>query len=141
MSFEREAYVAGLIDGEGCMGIYAKKYTNSSIPWRPHLSVTLTNLETLNYLSREYGGRVWKHASRPNRKPCWRWMLTGKTALYFVATTYPWLIVKRREAEVMLDVLFNYPPRLPGRGKHYSDSWSQKLAEASVELKRLKKVA
>jgi len=77
-------YVAGLVDGEGCvsLGIRTKK-NKDSVSMFPQIILELTLTESckhlIDLLHNNYGGRVYRIESRnENWKPCYNWRLAEK---------------------------------------------------------------
>jgi len=60
---EDYAYLAGFLDGEGCIGVYSRikqnrgsrQYTPSK-SYRPRVSIVNTNKEVLEWIKKEFGG-------------------------------------------------------------------------------------
>jgi hypothetical protein len=101
------AYIAGLFDGEGSIGIYPcgpSGYNRRGY----HLFVTLTQKDRriLDALKTTFGGSV----QRANT--CHHWRLYANDAAEFLRLLRPYLILKREQAE--LAVMFQ---RLPWRGR------------------------
>ena len=104
------------------------------------VSIMITNLSILEKIKKEYGGNISNvPIYNENWKRRWKWKIGGKPALYLVAEIYPWLHIKRREAEEFLKILHNHPGN-PTRIGH-TDEWNQFVTNVGDELKRLKRVA
>jgi hypothetical protein len=96
---EKLAYVAGLIDGEGCFGMYYSKRLN-----RHYLTVDIYNssLELLEWLSDNFPGdhREIKAPSKKihiNWKPQYIWRSNNNDTLSFLKQVLPYLIVKKQQ--------------------------------------------
>jgi hypothetical protein len=97
------AYLAGLFDGEGCIQIahnkpqYNKKTEQHTLTCR----VEMTDQEAVRgFLT--FGGSVHiKRASEqnPKWKDQWCWTVSSNKALYFLQTIYPFIRLKKAEAE------------------------------------------
>lgn len=93
----REAYAAGLVDGEGSIGVYAikrGKYTRYDLKF----SLKMTDMKTISWLNRKYGGSISKPKSSGNRKQGYSWQLSGKSAHGFLKKVFPFLITKEEQA-------------------------------------------
>ncbi len=99
---ERLAYFAGIIDGEGSIGIYS--HNKATGYYYPKLAVVMNNKELIDSLHeffemgtvvRDQGGRNY---------PMWRWRVTGGKQLAKVLTgVLPFLIDKHAQAKLILD--------------------------------------
>ena len=96
------AYTAGIIDGEGCIGIYLHgegKYNNY------RLSVQMTSKDEWlpMWLKFAYGGFVCKRESkRANQSACWNWGIHAKQAGEFLRLILPYLRLRRQQAEIAI---------------------------------------
>lgn len=95
----RTAYFAGLIDGEGYIGLRRRKNRITLQPW---IKVNMTCLTTVTALSEHFGGNVRKRKTPPRNKPQWVWVLTCSKARVAVALIRPYLITKRDQADELL---------------------------------------
>jgi len=85
-------YLAGIIDGEGCI---------TSVNRKPHgrektnrvrvvLAVSMTDRKPLDL------------RTRPNSKPMFRWSLWGKSAIRCIQVLRPYLLVKSLQADLAM---------------------------------------
>ena len=97
------AYVAGIVDGEGYIGISADhRKRNPSRPcWRLRVSVTNTNEWLMQYLMFSFGGVISLKSSH-NIKPCYNWTLNRGKAADFLKLILPYLKLKRPQAELAI---------------------------------------
>ena len=125
------AYLAGIVDGEGC--IYAKygKSKNSSINYQVKVEVELVNEPVIRLLGATFDGYVYKR-SKKNRKDTYRWQAHGEVAYNAIKALYPYLIIKKPQAEVLLRLAKIHPKQ-----KRYTPM-ERFLAEA--EMKALKQL-
>ena len=92
------SYLAGLIDGEGYIGIRAGK------SYVVVVEVANNSKELMDWLVNNFGGTVYNRGgARPNEELGYSWRISSKVD---IAKLLPWvvseLIVKRVHAEVML---------------------------------------
>lgn len=112
------AYVAGLIDGEGCLG-----FTKSGKCVTPRITITNTDKDVLNDLKESFGGHiVFRASSKSNWKPCGHWVIQNKIAIDFLDKIFRFLRIKRNQAIC----LFLHDCIRPGKGS----KWSQESLEA-----------
>jgi len=107
-------YVAGIIDGEGCLGVYSRsrqhlgqRQLTPSRSFRPRLDIGNTNPELMHWLQDHLGGylRLDRQSERTNGRWKDRWFLslTDVQVIFEICRrTYPYLIVKRAQAELVL---------------------------------------
>lgn len=103
------SYFAGLIDGEGWIGV--QKYEEG---YRIHLAVNMTNEDAIRGLQEIFGGnysvKVWPNG-RWKDQYCWR--LAGTTAIPAIKLLLPFLRIKRQQATIVLESNWE---RFNGRG-------------------------
>jgi hypothetical protein len=107
-----KAYLAGIIDGEGCvgLGVRLKKYIT------PTLQITNTDERLMLWLVEHCGGKVYPRLAegRPTRKPSWLWSVAGQKARTVIETAQPYLVLKAAQAEIVLRA-YAKNGRRPGR--------------------------
>lgn len=91
------AYLAGLLDGEGCI----TASPNGSYYWLG-VRISNTDLGLADWLQTTLGGtvNVWQPSGR--RRRVFNWLLSGQRAADFLEQVSPYLIIKRRQAELWL---------------------------------------
>jgi hypothetical protein len=101
---EIDAYVAGLFDGEGHVGIARRRQPSGAFYYCLHVQFHMTNKEVLEFLHLHFGG-IQVHACKryERRKQGYRWNLFGKNAAALLKRVRPYLIVKAVEADVALE--------------------------------------
>lgn len=127
-----DEYAAGLIDGEGYIGI---QESGGSFQVRLKVSMTDKGLPALHALRKMYGGRVGpdRDATATNRASH-AWRLTGESAASVIRRLRPLLLVKGAAADVALefDAMLTAAPMRPNRGRY----WTDEMRERSEMLKR-----
>jgi hypothetical protein len=91
-------WCAGLLDGEGSIGIYGKSLT---------VRIVMTDEPTIRRV-RELLGIGWIHACtpRPPRRPAWYWFIGHRRRTYDVLTALrPYLVTKAQQADLALRFL------------------------------------
>ena len=94
-----KAYAAGIIDGEGHLGIHGR--TGSDSYFQVHVAVGITNRQVLEWLAERWGGAVLSKdmTKRPDgRKAVFTWTLVCGAAVSFLEDVYPFLVVKKEQA-------------------------------------------
>lgn len=93
-----KAYLAGLVDGEGTITVQ-----NGGKNLRMLVIITNTNLEILNFVKDRYGGFILKMTNDGTRKrDCFNWRLVSKGAINFIKDIYPYLIIKKKHADLAI---------------------------------------
>jgi hypothetical protein len=92
------AYTAGMIDGEGHIGL-----TTTKSSFLPTLVVTNTDERITDWLREHFGGAVYHHL-RTNgiHKPRHNWRLLGRHATELLALLQPYLVLKREQAQLAI---------------------------------------
>ncbi len=106
------AYVAGLLDGEGCIN-----FTKCRDIKIPRVCITNTNLEVLEDLKAQFGGHIQK-ASRPNAswKPAYHWVISNSASARFLEKIEPWVRIKQEQVWLVLA----WDAIRPGTGNRWS---------------------
>jgi hypothetical protein len=92
------AYAAGLVDGEGHIGL-----THWGSSFLPVLTVTNTDARCGEWLIAHFGGQVFRHdsATRSHRTK-FNWRLNGKRATTVLEAVLPYLVLKCEQAEIAI---------------------------------------
>lgn len=94
-------YVAGFLDGEGCIQLCGKYRV------KVRLTIANTNKEIIQRLFDEFGGSIREYddtrqyKSGRFRKPVYYWSLYCTKAEKLLRECYPYLIVKRGQAQAV----------------------------------------
>jgi hypothetical protein len=95
------AWVAGIIDGEGTMGLY---HTKTGAQWKFQLAVANTDLRILSRVRDTVGaGRIALHRVGRTGRPCYAWLLSSTAAAKALTEVLPYLVGKRDQALLMLE--------------------------------------
>src|SRR3990167_1621013 len=67
-----QPYIAGFVDGEGCLSIYKHqdKRISKGYTFYPKFTICSTNKYTLSLLKRELGGRIFISNKKSNTSKC-----------------------------------------------------------------------
>ena len=98
------AYVAGLIDGDGHIGIRKGKDKNLPVI-QFHNSVKQSSV----FLNNLFGGTIaCDKPKKENNRPIWKWMLQGKEGCkFFLEKVSKFLVLKQDSANMMIEFLSN----------------------------------
>ena len=131
------AYLAGVIDGEGCIGVYrdAKTYklimtiASTSVDWLLELRAKWNNL-----------GHIHIEGAKDNRKPKAQWTMNRADAQKVLPKVLPYLGIKRSQAELALQFKPHKRVIDKSTGRFIAIPESEKITQARIakQLKRLK---
>jgi len=100
-----KSYLAGIIDGEGCFNIHKN---SNRVSYTARLMVGMSgdgSLKVLRMLHDAYGGSLRSNGKRRDHyKEEWMWYATGKTLERVLADILPFLLIKREQAELCLEL-------------------------------------
>jgi len=119
------AYVAGIIDGEGCIGIqtFKTRGRRGGVRYGMYVTVANTNEWLIQWFKFNFGGCVCRtDNSGSNNKDCWSWRIQTRQAADFLRLVLPYLQIKRFRAEVALQFQ-------DGKRPSYSHRWNPKTDE------------
>lgn len=104
------SYTAGIIDGEGYVSITGNPKYSLSLSLR--VSVELTNEALVRWFEDTFGGVVYyRPPEKAVHKPTWTWTIRSKDALKFLKVIYPYLRLKKPQAEVAIKFYEQRPKR------------------------------
>lgn len=151
-------YMAGLVDGEGTILInkYTYKGTNHYNPrYSPTVRINMCDAKPLTMAQAIWGGSI-HHNLISKKNPNWRdtfmWQTSSKLAYVFLDAIYPYLLIKKRQADVLYqlreikklrknmnhnDAKGVYRPS----GRKFDDADVLRMELLFKELKQLKKTA
>lgn len=104
---QREAillsYLAGIIDGEGCIRLQTiKNNSRWNIQYHAAISVGMTNKKVIQLFADRYGSKIGVECV-PNAKVIYRWKKAGNKIVPPILTELlPYLIIKRPQAKLVL---------------------------------------
>jgi len=111
---EQFAYLAGIVDGEGCFyfgKVKQGKYGNGT-QWHCKLAVTSCDKCLTDWLNDLFGGtkeqRYRYTSKRAFERPIHRWDASGLMLDYLLPKILPYLIIKRKQCETMIEIRKTY---------------------------------
>lgn len=101
------AYIAGFLDGEGTIGISKNTPQNPKDPHktpRYELQVAVVNtcLDPLLLCQKRFGGGIYTRKHLPRHKLTYHWTVAQKASVTLIKAVLPYLIIKKRQAELAL---------------------------------------
>lgn len=139
MSTAIHAYAAGIVDGEGTIGIWkeARSKNSSGYRYRVALEVSNTKEQLIDWLAAQFGGFKAKVANETdNHKPLWKWRCTTSEVPRVLSLIEPYLVIKKEQAGLVkqfveLQVKFDQRPGRRQSGEvleHYEALWQASKA-------------
>ena len=119
-----KAYIAGLLDGEGCVTLLRQHRGANRVPV---VSISNNYRELLDPLKQQYGGSISaKRPANPNHKINYDWKLVGRKAISFLTDILPYMLhpEKIRRASLIIEEYLLYTPR---NGKYTREMLRRKL--------------
>ena len=98
------SYMAGIIDGEGCISI---NYARKSGEYRMRISITNTDRILLDWVQERYGGYIYERKKQmPHYKRKYEWCIFAhRPQRKFIEALAETLIIKRDRALIGLEFL------------------------------------
>ena len=109
MTETEKAYIAGLLDGEGCISIKRSRRTNYNL----YVEIYNTNKDVMLWLQERYIGSINSKRKNVNHKVCYTWCVACSKAESFLELIIPYLIIKQEQAVIALEFQDNVI-RTPG---------------------------
>ncbi|WP_089127384.1 LAGLIDADG family homing endonuclease [Tolypothrix sp. NIES-4075] len=138
LSIVDAAYIAGLVDGEGCLSSYIAKCRNSKIVYY-RLTIGMSDESVISWLKEVTEIGVIYSQKRKNQtawKDLHRFESTGQQLIGLLEQITPYLRVKRTQAELILE-LGKLKKGMFGRQFTKLDREQERQIEICNELQRL----
>lgn len=131
------AYIAGLIDGEGCINVHVDNRSNSLIP---RIRVAMCDKEAVMWLQKNIDGSnkiIYKDIRKkyPDHSPVFEWCIQGIKAVSFAKVLTPFLKVKKRQSRLLAKWPIGIPP---GQGRKVEPKMLKERIKIHDELRKLK---
>lgn len=98
------AYMAGIMDGEGCVCICKGRDSVCRRGYHIYLEVTVgnTNEWLIQWLKLQFGGTAHKTLGKRNQRDWWTWSVSANKSVEFLKSLLPYLQIKRPQAELAI---------------------------------------
>lgn len=99
------AYAAGIVDGEGTISLFRCGKSNHSLSLT--VAVSNTNMWLVQWLKFAFGGNAYlaRDGQGTNKKDVYTWGIYSLPALEFLKLVYPYLRLKKPQAEIAIKFL------------------------------------
>lgn len=138
---EQSAYLAGLVDGEGCLDFYktSNKSCTRGFTFVARMTITNTNLEALISIAQEIGiGKITKKPRDGNkRKDAYNLFYSPREVRVLLPFIIPYLRMKKKQAELLLNFLGQSHWGKNGQGKGLTDKQVSDRENLFQEMRKL----
>ena len=127
------AYLAGIIDGEGSIyiGNFSCNPKTGSPYYQTNMEVTNTDKALIDWLLENIGGRfnhyTEKQTPKNSRKAVYRWIVSGDLLTHLCHLLLPYLIIKKRQCEIMIKMRKTYEVTGMQKGKQGIQSLPEEI--------------
>lgn len=103
------AYLAGIIDGEGCINI-SRITRNNSLEYKARFNVVSTDEVLIDWLQSHFKGYKYKRTTHLIKHPTWKikyeWHLCfSKESVKLLKQIIPFLVIKGKQLEIVIEYL------------------------------------
>ena len=101
---EEMAYLAGIIDGEGCIGLHRKGLHScgNGVRYFVSVGVQMTDERVVLRFKELFGGGIRYRKRSDVEKVSVEWRVSGQVALCFLKKIREWLILKQDQADLAI---------------------------------------
>jgi hypothetical protein len=133
-------YLAGLFDGEGSVVIVETKRAARGMRTAFYLKINIVNTHrgVMTLLRDTFGGYLSKGRVHEGWAVCWMWELHSNNAMEFLKTLLPYLVIKKREAQIAIEFqkhmeFYGGHGAIPDKVNEYRRSFRTRIQEAREE--------
>lgn len=108
ISTEDLAYVAGIIDGEGCIALWKNRETRyrKAISVTPGIGLGMTDSLIIDFIYANFGGCISHSQPKGNRKLVTQYSINSRKELKKLLTSIlPYLRLKKQQAKLVLEFI------------------------------------
>jgi hypothetical protein len=106
MQAKNNGYLAGLIDGKGCISIFIHNSRPGRFTTNLEISIYQADERLMKWLTFHYGGRYYPDNKDGATRPSYTWFPPrGKDRELFLLSIIPYLILKKEQALLALEYL------------------------------------
>ena len=137
----QSAYLAGIIDGEGTLfiGNYGNKDKNRGNGFfQTVIAVTTTDKCLIDWLYSNFGGWMSEYTPKQRAENCkgpvYSWKCTGDRLTHLCEIMIPYLVIKKDQAEILLQMRTTYNSSEYVKGKQGVQSVSEETHNKRLKL-------
>lgn len=135
------AYLAGIIDGEGCffIGLFQTEATHNLLNYHTYIKISNTDKDLMDWIREKFGStnNQQERKTRISKKErtIHNCQFTGKTLDELLPKIYPYLIVKKRQCEIMMRMRDTFIPHRRLQKKEISQETHDIRYQCYLELR------
>lgn len=137
------AYLAGIIDGEGCffIGLFRTKATHDLLNYHTYIKISNTDKDLMGWI-KEKAKATNNQQERKTRiskkeRTIYNAQIGGKTLDELMPKIYPYLIVKRKQCEIMIKMRSTFTPHRRLQKKEISQEIHDIRYQCYLELRSI----
>ena len=137
------AYLAGIIDGEGCffIGLFRTKATKNLLNYHTYIKISNNEKSLIDWVH-EKAGATNIQQDRLTRKSlvnrrCYSSQITGATLDALLPKILPYLVIKRRQCEIMIRMRNTFIPHRRLQKKEISQETHDIRYQCYLELRSI----
>ena len=135
---ERLIYLAGIFDGEGCVGLWNQKTKDKAPSASLQLRISMTTPFAVQLLHETFGGSLFADKVRyGKRRQTFTWVVYSRKAEACLRALLPYLREKREQAEIAVAFAELRNRRHVGRGCELT---TEEIAQRDAVMARLKEL-
>jgi hypothetical protein len=136
------AYVAGIVDGEGHIGIEKMRSPRYKKGFQFELvtKVVNTSERLIQWLKMQFAGSImWRKGSKANHKDSWVWTVEANRAANFLQLILPYLRLKQPQAKIGIEFQAKVKRAIKNRRRGLTDEEFALQEAKYILLKNLNK--
>jgi hypothetical protein len=100
------AYLAGIVDGEGCISTLVLTRKNGVVDYQLRLSVANTSPALMQWLTEKLGGNVAKREKKlkPTHRVRYEWYAPSRDIIPILQSMLPYLVIKGEQAKLGIEL-------------------------------------
>lgn len=134
------AYLAGILDGEGCfiIGCYAFSKKTGVPHFHTTIQVTSTDKVLIEWLVDNFGGKLSTYTAKQMANNCkripFRWTIYSDRVKHLCECTLPYLVIKKDQAQIMIDMRNTFERTRMRKGDQGTQPLEKEVLDLRYEL-------
>lgn len=139
-SIAQAAYMAGILDGEGSLtiGNYSSNTETGDKHYQVNIAVCSTDKILIDWIVEVFGGYQGTYTpnqmSRNGRKQVHRWQCSSNRLLHICEICLPFLTIKKRQAEILIQMRKTYTDLHNVKGKQNAQRLPKEILDIRQSL-------
>ena len=134
------AYLAGILDGEGCfvIGCYAFSKKTGVPHFHTTIQVTSTDKVLIEWLVDVFGGKLSTYTAKQmatnSKRVPFRWTIFSDRVKHICECTLPYLIIKKDQAKIMIEMRNTFEKTRMRKGDQGTQPLTKEVLDIRYEL-------